>query len=265
MTPDLTGRTILVTRAASQAEEFVRAIVERNGRAVLFPMIEIAPPHSWEALDKALDSIERYQGLLFASANGAEGFFHRTGARGTKPEILAQMTVYAVGPRTKEALERHGLTVHCIPEQYTAADLVVAIAAEELAGKRFLFPRGNLGTEVLAQGLRSRGALVECAEVYRTIQPAPADVETISAMLKTGGVDLVTFASPSAVRHFAALFPDETMRSIARRTAFAAIGPVTASALEAAGVPAQVVAPHSTMEALLEAIVGYFQKANVQP
>ena len=78
-------------------------------------------------------------------------------------------------------------------------------------------------------------------------------------------IDLVTFASPSAVRHFAALFPEETMRAIECRTAFAAIGPVTASALQSAGMPARVVAEHSTMEALLEAIIRYFQTARVQP
>lgn len=262
---ELAGRTILVTRAAHASAEFVRAIEARGGRALLFPMIEIAPPLSWEGCDRAIGRLAEYDGLLFASANGVEGFFHRLSALGAPASAPAAPAVYAVGQRTKDAAEHHGLAVRCIPERYTAADLVAALSSEEVKGKRFLFPRGNLGSATLSGGLEERGAVVDVVEVYQTIEPEPEDVARMTERLLAGEVDVVTFASPSAARHFAALFPGETMGTIARLSAFAAIGPVTASALAHLGLKPQVVAPESTMEAMLEAILRYVNSTDTTP
>ena len=71
---DLTGKTILVTRAAHQAEEFARAIERYGGTPILFPTIDVQPPKSWEECDRAIDGISRYDGFLFASANAVSFF-----------------------------------------------------------------------------------------------------------------------------------------------------------------------------------------------
>jgi uroporphyrinogen-III synthase len=252
---DLTGRTILVTRAAAQAAELLRAIEARGGTPLLFPMIEIAPPLSWERCDDAIARIGRFDGLVFASANGVEGFFHRLAARGVPAGNLAGTPAYAVGQRTKDAVERHGLDVRAVPERFTAADLVETLKGLDLAGQRFLFPRGNLGSATLADGLAAQGALVETVEVYRTIEPEHADVARISERLKSRQVDIITFASPSSARHFAALVAPEAMRTVA----LAAIGPATAAAVTELGFVPAVVAPQSSMESLLDAIAEYFQ------
>ncbi len=56
--------------------------------------------------------------------------------------------------------------------------------------------------EILPEALRADGAEVDVVTVYRTVpaQPDPAVIER----LRSGEVDVVTFTSPSTVRHFLA-------------------------------------------------------------
>ena len=54
----LSGITVLVTRAAHQAGDLVRAIEERGGKAAVLPTIDILPPASWSACDEAIDGID---------------------------------------------------------------------------------------------------------------------------------------------------------------------------------------------------------------
>jgi uroporphyrinogen-III synthase len=115
----------------------------------------------------------------------------------------------------------------------------------------------------LADGLAALGARVETVEVYRTVEPDRADLEGITARLRDGRVDAAMFASPSAAKHFAALFGAEELRAITRRMAVAAIGPATAAALAELGIPAAVTAPQSTMTSLLDAVEAYITRSSL--
>ena len=53
----LHGRTIVITRAAAQAQRFVDLLEAEGARVLAAPTIAIDPPPSWEALDVALDAI----------------------------------------------------------------------------------------------------------------------------------------------------------------------------------------------------------------
>ena len=52
----LEGRTIVVTRAAAQAQRFVELLEAEGARVMAAPTIAIEPPPSWEPLDDALDA-----------------------------------------------------------------------------------------------------------------------------------------------------------------------------------------------------------------
>lgn len=85
-----------------------------------------------------------------------------------------------------------------------------------------LYVRGELGEDTLPDALRARGRDVDVAVVYRTRSaaagPLPADDRPT----------LVTFASPSAVRHFASGRLQGGEQALA-------IGATTASAAREAG------------------------------
>ena len=94
---------------------------------------------------------------------------------------------------------------------------------------------------------------------YRTL-PAEVDAPALREALHAGAFSALTFASPSAVRHFTALL-DPAALAAARRNAVAAIGPVTAQALGRAGLPPDVIAPEASPRALVRALAEHVAAA----
>ena len=73
----LFGKKVLVTRAREQAEPFLRMLEEEGAEVIEFPVIEIFPPASYEALDKAAARVRDYDWIVFTSVNGVTKFFER--------------------------------------------------------------------------------------------------------------------------------------------------------------------------------------------
>src|SRR5437870_2141969 len=64
-TKPLFGKRIVVTRAREQASDLKRLFEEAGAEVVQFPTIEIAPPPSWESLDRVIDALADYQWTIF--------------------------------------------------------------------------------------------------------------------------------------------------------------------------------------------------------
>lgn len=252
----LLNKTVLITRAASQAAELAAAIERRGGTVVFFPTIEITPPDSWDECDRALGRIDEYDGLLFTSVNAVTLFLQRAEALHVPLNGLQQKVIYAVGRRTKREIEQHRLRVAAIPERAAAERLADLLASTGVKGKRFLFPRGNLGREILVEHLQRQGASVEPVIVYQTRRPQPTNLDDVTRMIEEGKIDVVTFTSPSTLRNFASFFSEQLMKQV--RT-IAVVGPVTASAARALGLETHIIASDSSMEGLAEEIARYYQ------
>ena len=109
--------------------------------------------------------------------------------------------------------------------------------------------------DLLPAGLRETGAEVNVVVAYRTV--AQGDVrERVLAGLRAG-VDLVTFASPSAVENFVAAAPEWVPRIAA-----AVIGPVTEEACRRAGIEVHVVAAPATVDGLARALERRFKETS---
>jgi len=247
----LFGKRVLVTRSAEQSGPFVDALAAAGAEAVCVPMIRLLPPEDPAPLDAALDRLDGYARLLFTSANAVRFTAARARERGLSLRVAAAEVV-CVGPATARAALEAGLPVHRVPPAQHDAEAVLAelLEAGGLSGRRILIPRSDLARDTLPEGLRAAGAEVDAVVAYRNL-PAEVDAEGLRAELAT--LDALTFASPSAARRFVGLL-DAGSRAVASRCAVAAIGPVTARALERAGLPATVVAPAATPEALVEAL-----------
>jgi len=53
----LAGKTILITRAATQAHEFCQHLRAYGAHVLEMPTLEIGPPSSWEALDESIQAL----------------------------------------------------------------------------------------------------------------------------------------------------------------------------------------------------------------
>jgi uroporphyrinogen III methyltransferase/synthase len=256
----LFGRRILVTRAREQAGGLAARLREEGAEVIAFPVIELRDPEDWGDLDRAIEGLAGYDGVLFTSANAVDRFFARLDRLGRDARMLAGKVVGAIGSETASALVRRGVRPDVVPDAFVAEALADALAAlGPLAGKRFLLPRAREAREVLPDRLAGAGARCDVVEAYRTVPPEGAGPRL--AALLGEGIDVVTFTSSSTVRHFAALLPEGRAASILAGTVVACIGPITERTALDLGIKPDVVAPAYTAAGLAGAILSYFQEA----
>jgi uroporphyrinogen III methyltransferase/synthase len=249
----LFGRRVLVTRPADQSGDMLDALREAGADPVPIPMIRIEPPEDWSAADAALSRIADYDLLVFTSANAVRALAERGRAQGAPPARW-RGTALCVGPRTADAARGVGLAVAPLaPEPGDAESLLAGILRDGApAGRRCLVARAAEGRRLLEDGLREAGAEVDAVAVYRTL-PAPVDAAALRARLIADEIDVLSFASPSAARAFAALL-DPPAREAARRCLVAAIGRLTAEALRVEGLGPDVVAERAEARGLVAAV-----------
>jgi uroporphyrinogen-III synthase len=93
---------------------------------------------------------------------------------------------------------------------------------------------------------------------YVTVGPEAFDRSLIDA-IRDGLVDAVAFFSPSAFQEFQKLMgPDLLVKDDSRRVALAAIGPVTARVIRAAGLPVAIEADEATTASLVAGLERHF-------
>jgi len=253
----LSGRTIVITRSRSQSPEF-RQMLEAAGASVLeLPAIEIRPRFS-EELDKALYDLENYDWLIFTSANAVVIFFDQL--LRLRPDVarlgFAKPRVCAIGPATSQKIQDFGQTVSLIPAVFQAEGVLEEFLksnGDSLRGIRILLPRAAKARELLPEGLRGRGAMVDLIPVYETVIPEGSEPALEQALARKP--DLVCFTSSSTVNHFVQMAEGSDLR----RLRYAAIGPITAATANDHGLSVVVQPSEWTVPALVKAIVEHFK------
>ena len=260
MSLPLHNRTVLITRSQKQSSQF-RKLLEAEGAQVLeVPTIEIRPLHGPQ-LDEAIQNITDYDWLIFTSANGVEIFMERNSqfdhlkplaATSPKPRICA------IGPATAGKLESYGCSVHLIPEVYQAEGVLkdfLSYNKGKVKNLRILLPRALEAREILPQTLRRKGASVEVIPIYKTVIPEKSRT-SLSSILRSQTPDLITFTSPSTVRHFVSLMPKTEELA---RFCYAVIGPITAAEARNHNLKIAVQAQQYSIPHLVKAICQYFE------
>jgi len=245
----LFGQRVLVTRPTGQAAALVEQLDMLGAEVYCQPAIEILPPADWEAVDRTIGRLDKFDWLVFSSANGVRYFFERLLHLGRDLRSLGQVRLATVGPATTQALAQYHLQADCQPsKEYRAEGL-----AEELAAKarnqRYLLLRADRGREVLADSLQAAGGVVEQAAVYRSRDLRQANPEMTRA-LADGQIDWITVTSSAIARSLLGLFGGQL-----RLAKLAAISPRTADVLTKAGFPPAAVAAEATNAGLVEAML----------
>ncbi len=257
-TKPLFGKRILVTRARAQASDFAD-LLEANGAEVIqFPTIEI---HPLEIDSAYIRTISEYDWVIFTSVNAVEIFYERLRENGKDVRVFGRSKICAVGPKTVEALNHIGIQPDFVPAH--ARGSAIAADIEDVSGKKILLPRAKIATADLPDGLRERGAHVDDVPLYDTIKVASGSDrgrDEIEADLLNGRIDLVTFTSSSTVTNFLEMFPARTPDVLLADVQVAVIGPTTQQTAIEHGVYVDIVAKRATIDGLVEAIVGEYQK-----
>jgi len=255
----LDGRTIVVTRAAAQAQRFTQLLEEAGARVLEAPAIVIAPPPSWEPLDAALDALGTFTWVIFTSVNGVAMVDRRLPARGLAWAALADRRVAAIGPATADSLAEHGVRPDLVPGEYRAEGLLERLRGVITPADRVLLPRAAQTRDVLVTGLRRLGAQVTEVPAYAT-RRADAGAARLREALAAGAIDAVTFTSSSTARNFAEMFTEEERRSWLGRVTVASIGPITAATATEYGLTTAVMPDEYTIPALARALAEHFAR-----
>ena len=257
----LSGVRVLVGRARHQASALSDRLRAQGAEVIEIPFIEIRQRRSYKAFDTALNRIAEYDWLVLTSVNGVDALSEGMKRVRITPESVRQLSVAAIGPATRKAIEKLGLKVAVVPAQYVAESVVESLR-EKVKGKRLLLVRARVARDVIPIELQKMGARVDVIEAYETVVPESSRRELQQVMSDPERrPHLITFTSSSTVRNFVELLGGrghpphtEPVRIIINAIKLASIGPVTSATLRELDLPVHIEAEEYTISGLVQAI-----------
>lgn len=203
-------RNILITRPLSgQQLEYARIL---GLEPIIEPALEFKFPEYWDGVLKVINEHSKSD-WVFTSANGVKALerLMKSGLQ-VRPEVQ----LFAVGSKTKEALESLGLDAQVprIQDGIHLAELII----EEGKIDSVIYFHGNLSRDEITGKLQEENIEVMEVEVYQTI------ISPVS--LPDTPVEAILFYSPSAVEGF-----KQGQGFDGELPVLFAIGPTTAEAL----------------------------------
>ena len=266
---DLRGKTLLVTRAAEDAEEWARAIAARGGRALALPCLVAEEIGGAPLRDELRGALVGAAFLVFTSPRGvaatralldATSDAQRRDATADAPQRNATSDaprplpapaattlppIACVGPATAAAAREAFGRADFVEERGRGAALAESLAAKLGRGQAVVVCAADRAQRHLEEALAPRGVDVRRLVVYRTIPAPPRDPKLD---LGAWGLDAILLASPSAAEGLVnqALVPP--------RLAVLSIGPTTSAAARALGLAVAGEARRPGLEGLLEVL-----------
>jgi len=245
--PDqLEGFRIGVT-SDRRSEDLIAAFERRGAEVLHAPAIRIAPAPDDARLteDTAAIIAARPDVLLATTSYGIRRWLEAADAAGLGPELietLERSRILVRGPKARGAVRAAGLDDSGMSDQETTKSLVDRVIAEGAAGITVAVQLHGFTDKKQLDRLAAAGATVLSVAPYRWQLPEDSSrVMRLVDAICTGSVDAVTFTSAPAVDALFAM-ADQADKLDLLRDAFtatvvaAAVGPVTAAPLRAAGI-----------------------------
>lgn len=252
----LAGKTIVITRAIKQSSELADMLSKYGANIIKIPTIETIPPTSWKRMDSAIQNLKKYDWIIFTSENGVRYFFNRLFQYGKDKKELNKIKICAIGPKTAREIERLGLNVDIIPDNYQAEAVVSLLIRRKIKGKKILLPRAKVARDVIPKELTKMGAKIDVVEAYRTIKPKKLD--KLNEIYGLKNIDVITFTSSSTAKNFVEIVGKRRSQKLLKDVSIAAIGPITKKTVEDFGLNVDIVPRSYTMRGLTNAIVKHF-------
>lgn len=252
----LAGWTVAVT-AERRAQEQAALLERRDATVLLVPTVRAERADDITLRSTTAALVERPPDLWVASSAAAvQGWISSVWSWGLGPSVMGTLSNVSVLPRgssTAGALIGEGLGVDWEAASDTLSGLVDHLAGRGLTGRRVAVLLHGSDMTWFADALRELGADVTELPVYRIgnpeTDPGLARLRDAAALRE---LDAITFTSQAAARNLARRGGPELIdRLVAARVICACIGPLTAQAAVAAGLPGVVVAEPSRLGALI--------------
>jgi uroporphyrinogen-III synthase len=236
--------TVLVTRPSGQSEGLCKRILDAGFKPIRFPTIEIVDIKNPASARESLTHLSHHHYIIFTSVN-AVTYADKTlnGQWQTGDSKLV-----AIGPRTRQALKRKGLSADITAEPPFSSEQLLSNFPPTLEGKNCLILKGEEGRTFLSSSLRQRGANVQAIDVYRRTLPQG------NTAFPTEHLDFVTVTSQLSLENFFALCPINS-QEFKENTCFVVFSERLANAVRTMGCKLILVSEQASDESLVSTIV----------
>jgi len=246
-TPDLRGRTVVITRPAGTASALARRVRALGGVPLLLPGL---------ALRGAADTADASSGLHAALAAELVVFTSPAAVRHAAAllPLRTAAAVLAVGQGTARALRRHGVAAPLAPRRQDSEGLLEHPVLQDLRGRRVALIGAPGGRGVLREQLAARGARLHEVHVYRRAPPR-LDRRHVEALLRLPSSARVLLSSAEALHNLQQSLPAAAWARLCATVAVVSSERL-ATAAHAAGFARIVPAASALSADLLDAAAG---------
>jgi len=263
------GKTIAITRSKDDSHEFIDLITKEKGNALPLPTIELVSKGE-KIVDEFLSSLanEDPDYSVFMSSKAVTLLFETAKKAGKFEELqlaVANTIVLAVGPKTKDVLEKENIKVAHMPDRYSSVGIGEVFTKLNAVGKKVIIPRSGASTPFLKDLLEKIGLHV--TELYLYDVCAFRDTSQWNEfrhLFSQNKVDGIIFTSVSSVQAFFEImqkdYEQNKLVSMLEKTIVISIGPFTADELKKLNVE-NVIADVHTISGSFDALVKAFSLA----
>ena len=250
------GKTIAITRSRDDSQEFIDLITKERGNVLPLPTIELVSKGEKivdEFLSALADGDPDYS--VFMSSKAVSLLFETAKKVGKFEELqlaIANTIVLAVGPKTKDALEKENVKVAYMPQRYSSVGIGEIFTKLNAVGKKVIVPRSGASTPFLKDLLEKIGLHV--TELYLYDVCAFRDTSQWNEfrdLFSQDKVDGIIFTSASSVRAFFEIMTkdhdEDQLVDMLHKTMVVSIGPFTADELKKFNVKNVVADVHTIL------------------
>lgn len=246
----LSGKRLVVTRAAKQASGISARLSALGAEVIETPMIETrtlecplvmaqahdsigsampvceqpvtalashviaSPEGAWQSSPVDFNTLANFDILAFTSTNGVESFFKQLFAAGYDVRVLAGKKIASVGKITEKKLLEYGIRCDYVPEDHTGEGLGKLLAALNPIPQSTEGATSHLTPHILLlQGNLADDTLLKLlpqATRWVVYETLPVSELPDWKREAVAGADAVVFASTSAVENFVKLMSQGT-------------------------------------------------------
>lgn len=243
----LFGKHIVLAASGETAFEAKELLQEEGAEVTIYSGIEIK--ENRKELSKEIKNLKQYTWIFFTSVNSVECFFEAMQKQKKDIRQLQGIGIFCVGEKTKQAVEKRGIFVDRIPEQYNsksaAKDMERFIKKED----SILFPASELASTILEQKAQELGVTMVRVTAYQN-HINTNGIEKIKSDLKKGNIDAIAFFSSSQAKNLYLLLGEDM-----KKCQLFAIGEQTQQSILQMGAKVKATAEISTGKGVAKKII----------
>jgi len=221
---------VAITRPKDRAKKACEIVEKLGGEAVLAPTLDLKPVNT-QSLKNLVAKKDELDWIVFTSPTtivSLNKFY---------PDFLGNLDckIAVIGNKTGKLVEKQGLTVDLMPDEFTAEGLIEEFKKNGITDKTIGIPRTASARPVLPEELEKLGNTVILAEAYKSLFPMDEKaVEELIQKIENKEIDAITFTSPLTVENFFTIADDKQKIAelLNENLLVVSIGPITARVLD---------------------------------